>query len=275
MLRAPAVCSLLVLLLLPFAVRAADAPPDVDRRVAAHLASLRPQFDPRVNDTLDRIDGLARRLLAARSYLRLRGSLAERWSWSQAEIERYAGSPLQRALDAEIARVRAAFESENPGYTLWVNPEVRSLELQVARWNENVSVAAAADALLTDVRAAVSHADAPAAGTPAAREWFAGLLRSAVPRPTPTLAAPGLSRHGRMQAVDFQVRQGDRTVAAPSAGDVETVWEAGGWCERLVRAVRLASDRFEGPLVTPNEPWHYEYRAAENVVASARSAPLR
>jgi hypothetical protein len=244
----------------------------VDGRVRAHLASLRGDLDPRAVATLDRVDGLDRQLLAARSYLRAGATLGERWGWSQAQIDRYEGSALQRALESEIARVRAAFEAENPGYTLWVNPQVRSVELQVERWNENPSVAASAEAMLAVIRREVAASKAPKPGSAAAREWFSAQLRSAVPTPTPTLAAPGLSRHGRMQAVDFQVKQGERIVAGPSQADIAPVWEAQGWCERLVRAVRLTSARFEGPLVTPNEPWHYEYEAPADVVV-ARTGP--
>jgi hypothetical protein len=255
-------------LLLPsWTTRATDNTPVVDGRVRAHLASLREGLDPRAAETLDRIDGLDRQLLAMRSYLRAGASLGERWSWSQAQIDRYEGSALQRALESEIARVRAAFAAENPGYTLWVNPQVRSVELQVERWNENPSVAAAATAMLASIRREVASTEAPNPGGATARDWFSGRLRSAVPTPTPTLAAPGLSRHGRMQAVDFQVKQGERVVAGPSQADIGPVWEAQGWCERLVRAVRTASDRFDGPLVTPNEPWHYEYEPEEELAA--------
>lgn len=240
----------------------------VDARIEAHLDFLRQQFDPRVVATLDRIDGLGRRVLAARSYLRVHSSIAERWSWSQAQIDRYEGSPLQRALDAEIGKVRAVFEAENPGHTLWVNPQVRSVEQQIERWNANPSVAAAADSMLGTLRSAMAAGRAPPVGTARGRDWFVEVLRGTVPNPTPALAAPGLSRHGRMQAVDFQVQRGDRIIAGTSRDDVERVWEAQGWCERLVYAVRAASDRFEGPLVTPNEPWHYEYRAEAAVVAA-------
>ena len=241
-----------------------------DARVAAHLASLRATLDGRAVDALDDIDGLGRRLLAARSYLRAGDAFDGRWSWSQAEIERFEGSPLQRALDAEVARVRAAFEAQNPGYSLWVNPQVRSVELQVQRYNDNATVTAAATTMLAHVRKAVTSPDAPAPGNAVAREWFSSLLRSARPSPIPTLAAPGLSRHGRMQAVDFQVKRGDRTVAGPSYAHVAPVWERQGWAQRLARAVHATSDRFNGPLATPNEPWHYEYQPPERMVRDDR-----
>ena len=116
--------------------------------------------------------------------------------------------------------MRAAFEAENPGYTLWVNPQVRSVELQVERWNENASVAAAAESMLDDAPPSRSpRRMRPGPAAPAAREWFSGRIAfTPCRRPTPTLAAPGLSRHGRMQAVDFQVKQGERIVAGPEPG---------------------------------------------------------
>jgi hypothetical protein len=241
----------------PSYAAAAGDPVASDARIARHLAEVCATLDPRAAATLERIDGLGPRLLAARSYLRV-GAIGERWSWSQAEIDRYQGSALQRALDAEIDRVRAVFEKHNPGYTLWVNPQVRSVEVQLQRWNENATVAAAGASMLERVRREL--ATAPTVDeTGSGRQWLESLLRSTWPTPTPTLAAPGLSRHGRMQAVDFQVKKGDTTVAGPSYADVRRVWEAQGWAERLRRAVRTAGDRFKGPLTTPNEPWHYEY----------------
>jgi len=73
------------------------------------------------------------------------------------------------------------------------------------------------------------------------------------------IAAPGLSPHGRMRAIDFQVHQGGRVVAGPSTPAIATDWEAGGWAAKLDAAVRAASNRFVGPLANPHEPWHYTY----------------
>jgi hypothetical protein len=251
------------------ATASATTSADVEARLRAHLRSLHEQFDPRVISALGRIEGLGRKLLAARSYVRAGSSLAERWSWSQDRIDRYEGSALQRALDTEVAKVRAVFEAENPGHSLWVNPQVRSVEQQLQRWNANDSVAAAAESMLSRLRLRIAAPGAPTPGTQAAAKWFADVLSTTAPDPTPTLAAPGLSRHGRMQAVDFQVQRGDRIIAGTSQGDIARAWEAEGWCERLAYAVRKASDRFEGPLGPPNEPWHYEYRPPAGLVPHA------
>ncbi len=234
-------------------------PAEADDLVAAHFAALHDSLDARVAAALDRIESLGPRLLAARSYLRSAAHLAERWSWTQAQIDAYQGSPAQLALDAEIARVREAFEAGNPGYTLFVNPQVRSLDIQLQHWNENRSVADAGHHLLEALRAIVVTEGFPAPGTVEARVRFESMLKAHQPQPTPALAAPGLSPHGQMHAVDFQVRQGALTVAGPSASQVQTVWVGQGWRDRLESAVRRASDKFRGPLQNPDEPWHYDY----------------
>lgn len=203
-----------------------------DDLVAAHLAVLHDTQDARVAAALDRIESLGPRLLAARSYLRSAARLPERWSWTQEQIDAYPGSPAQVALDAEIARVREIFEAGNPGYTLFVNPQVRSLDIQLQRWNENRSVADAGNHLLETLRAIVGTEGFP---------------------------APGLSPHGQMHAVDFQVRQGALTIAGPGTSQVQTVWVDQGWRDRLESAVRRASDKFRGPLQNPDEPWQYDY----------------
>jgi len=212
--------------------------------------------DARVASVLPRIEGVGPRLLALRSYLRSGERLAERWSWSQEQIAAYAGSPEQQELDAEIARVRAEFEQANPGYTLFVNPQVRSLDIQLANWGRNESVAAAAGRLLQD---AITHfRGRPAVGTEGAAA-LAAFLHGYVPEPTPTVAAPGLSPHGQMRAIDFQVHRGDEIVAGPDTRTVDTTWLQQGWGGRLDAAVRAASRQFIGPLASPREPWHYTY----------------
>jgi hypothetical protein len=230
-----------------------------DDLVAAHLAVLHDALDARAAAALDRIESLGPRLLAARSYLRGATHLAERWSWTQAQIDAYEGSPQQAALAAEIARVRQAFEAGNPGYTLFVNPQVRSLDIQLQHWNENRSVADAGNHLLEALRVIVGAEEFPAPGTAEARARFESTLKAHQPRHTPALAAPGLSPHGQMHAVDFQVRQGALTVAGASTSQVQAVWVGQAWRDRLESAVRRASDKFRGPLQNPDEPWHYDY----------------
>lgn len=213
------------------------------------------KMDARVAEMLPRIDGTGGRLLALRSYLRSEGHLSERWSWTQEQIAAYEGSIERQELNAEVQRVREAFEQSNPGYELFVNPQVRSLDIQLANWNRNESVAAASVRMLQD---AIAHLGTTS-GKAASEAMLETFLESYAPEPVPTLAAPGLSPHGQMRAIDFQVHRGGEIVAGPDTQTIASAWERGGWAARLDTAVREASRKFIGPLVSPREPWHYTY----------------
>jgi hypothetical protein len=247
--------ALLVLLL----ASCTDAPaqgPSSDP-VATLIDAIAAEEDPRIVAALARIDGTDRRALALRAYLRVGPGIAERWSWSAAQITTFGQSPESRAMQAQIDGVRQAFIAANPGFDLWVNPDVRSLDIQLANWNRNVSVASASAGLLDALRkwhdSALVHAMSPAERRRAARKF----LQDFVTTPAPTIAAPGLSAHGQMRAIDFHIRKGGRTVAGP--GSAPGNWHAAGWAQRLQSAVRAGSDQLEGPLQRPQEPWHYTY----------------
>lgn len=198
--------------------------------------------------TLEHIVGTPRQLLALRSYLRVR-DLEHRWSWTDAQISDYRESPEQLLAQQALAHVQARFSERNPGYALYVNTRVRSLDTQLARWNTNASVGAAADALDKDAEVACKT---DASG-------FAQWLQGWQPPMPATLAAPGLSSHGQARAFDFQVQQGDRIIAGTDSGSIDTDWEAGDWAERLAQAIQDAGPAFEGPLCSPWEPWHYTF----------------
>jgi hypothetical protein len=221
--------------------------------VALEIAA---KVDARVAEVLPRIDGTGGKLLALRSYLRSSERLAERWSWSEPQIAAYEGSVEQRELNAEIQRVREVFERSSPGFQLFVNPRVRSLDSQLASWNRTGSVAAASTRLLQD---AYAHMGDAVGDVVQAAPMLEAFLEAYVPDPVPTVAAPGLSPHGQMRAIDFQVHRGEEIVAGPDAQSIEPVWTQGGWAARLDRAIHEASQKFIGPLVSPREPWHYTY----------------
>lgn len=213
---------------------------------------------------LMRIDGVPRKLLALRSYLRADKDLALRWSWTEEQIRAYQASPEYARAMREITRVQRRFAELNPGYQLFVNLDVRSLDLQLLRWNENASVGVAADSLV----ASASLACKPGG------QGFAAWLAAWQPSPPPNLAAPGLSPHGQARAFDFQVKQGDVLVAGTDARRIAQDWTRSGWTERLRRAVNEASPAFVGPLRAPNEPWHYAY-APERLPSGDPPAPVR
>lgn len=250
---------LAVVAIFAVAPRVALAATNADATVAQLIIDLGAALDGRAMAALESIDGSGRRLLALRSYLRSHRNLGDRWSWTEEQIRAYEGSAEQRELQQEIERVRAAFVAANPGFQLWVNPQVRSLDVQLEHWNENESVERAGAKLLVDLKAFLASFSPAGASPTEARSLADEFLRSYLPSPAPTLAAPGLSAHGQMRAVDFQVHRGDTVIAGPSASSIAADWDAGGWAGRLDNAVRSASQRFIGPLVNPREPWHYTF----------------
>ena len=151
------------------------AAPDTDP-LSSYVTAISAQLDPRVAQTLVQLVGTDRQLLALRSYLRSAPHLAERWSWTQEQIEAFEGSPEQRDLQQEIDRVRTAFVAANPGFELYVNSQVRSLDVQVEHWNSNESVKAAAREILATVQELIISPDFIANCYEKAREAIKELL---------------------------------------------------------------------------------------------------
>ncbi len=103
---------------------------------------------PPANEALEQIPDLGRKLLALRSYVRAGSGLADRWSWTEEKIKAFQGSTEQQALLAEVAAVSAHFAEANPGYELYANTRVRSLDVQIGSWNRNESVGIEGAAIL-------------------------------------------------------------------------------------------------------------------------------
>ena len=70
---------------------------------------------PPSGEALPKIPDLGRKLLALRSYLRYGPKIAERWSWTDADIKAFQGSPEQKRLLADIAAVNRAFHGGQSG----------------------------------------------------------------------------------------------------------------------------------------------------------------
>lgn len=227
-----------------------------DARTRQCMTTLTRALPANVSDAMKHIDGPRRRLLALRSYLRNRDALADKWSWSAEQIARYQASSEARLVQLELANITRRFEVSNPGHTLYVNSQVRSLDAQISKWNENESVGAAAKALQ---KAAARSAPRDGCSSPESAETFRQFLGGWHAPRAPTLAAPGLSKHGQARAFDFQVKRGDAIVAGTESSRSISAWDKAGWTERLRNAVTGASGKFKGPLKMPYEPWHYEY----------------
>jgi len=255
--RWPAV-ALLVIAIAPLPSAALAQSCSRNSPVDTQLLRLAQEEGLQVMQAIQRIQGTGRRLLALRSYVRSHDTLKGRWSWSQALIDQYRQSREYHDLLNEIEKIRARFEADNPGVELYANTEVRSLDQQLQRWNENESVgriaASLASALCQRFEAKDADALSPAALREALLHWQ--------PTSPPPLAAPGLSLHGQARAIDFQIHKGTRVIAGPEVAKIASTWEAQGWSAKLHAAVSAVSDKFKGPLKMPNEPWHYEYTAA-------------
>jgi len=221
---------------------------------AAWVAVASHGLDERAVAALERIDGVERRLLALRAYLRAGDSLARRWSWSERTLADYPSSAEGRRAAADIDAVAAAFAARNPGSTLIVNREPRSFERQLAHWNENLTVARVAASLAR----ALQHQFANRSDPPAADELRQALV-DWVPAVAAPLAAPGLSAHGQGRAFDFAVAQHGIIVAGLDAASARHQWDAAGWTGKLHAAAEASGRPFEGPLQSPYEPWHYTY----------------
>lgn len=220
-------------------------------QIAAALAP------PPSGEALALIPDPGRKLLALRSYLRAGPAIAARWSWTEAEIKAFQGSPEQKALLAAIAAVNAHFKAANPGYELYVHATVRSLDEQVGKWNANDSVGAAGAEILKAYMAAFGEAALEPAGAEARK--LGNWLRGFQPTKRANLAAPGMTLHGRANAIDFQVMKDGSIHAGANTKQVESVWRAEGWDVKLKASVDAAGPAFSGPLTNPDEPWHYDY----------------
>lgn len=241
----------------PEASPSAAAPVGPGGRLETYTRAAADGLAPEQREALGRVEGEARRLLALRGYLRAGRDAGSRWAWSRERIESYEKSAEYASALAEVEKVRRAFEAANPGYTLRVNTNVRSLDEQLSKWNEADSVARAGEELLARAREEVGGASYGEGAAEADVRRFEGFLRGAGTGVTPTLAVPGLSPHGQARAFDFQVMRGTQLVAGPSGA---SAWDAAGWTAKLQEAVGRASTKFSGPLASPREPWHYDYR---------------
>jgi hypothetical protein len=253
MVRRTSIVATIALLLAPLQVALASSDEALDKYLQ-HIAASLPK---KAATTLQKIEGTPKRLLAARAYLRAGDDLHARWSWSTDEIQDHTRSPEYRALLAETDEVRSRFEAQNPGYTLYANTEARSLELQITRFNTNKSVGKVAATLHKQALAEISKPDYGSPERADSVQHFKAFLERWRPPTAAPLAAPGISRHGQLRAIDFQIMKGGAIVAPTDTGTVKRNWDAPGWTKKLQAAV--AGSNFRGPLQSPYEPWHYEY----------------
>lgn len=197
-------------------------------------------------------------LLAIARYLR-KGTafVAANWVWSDEQIAAYKSTPRAAEVHVAVEAVDREFRALAEGFHLSVKGP-RGLDEQVSKWVSNLKVRERARLILSHCASRIAQLpDSPdAASIGAFRRHIGEFDVTGLP-----LAAPGLSDHGQMQAVDFQVvRTSDgKVVATPEIRAIPLQWEKSGYTELLIKAVKQAGNRFVGPLRPPAqyEPWHY------------------
>jgi hypothetical protein len=215
-------------------------------------------LDKKVQGALDDIDGTPRKLLALKYYLN-RKSIKGSWAWTNKEMAAYRRSVDFRLANAEVDKVISLFQRTYPGHTLKTTKLARSLEDQIGLWNKTKSVAGASANLMKQAIKAMSTKAYPDTATKQSLAKFQKFLRDHSSKPVPTVAVPGLSHHGQLRAYDFIIWQGDKILAGSDGASIRNQWNGAGWGSKLRAIIYTASSKFDGPLQSPNEPWHYTY----------------
>jgi|HigsolmetaAR204D_1030405.scaffolds.fasta_scaffold00242_32 hypothetical protein len=249
----------LMLVLAMLSVQASEHEPRVPASLGSHMSALIETLPPVAQRALQRVGDEERKLLALRAYIRAGAELPGRWTWTARQVGSFKASAEYERLLMAVQAVTDEFERRNPGYSLYTNLEVRTLAVQLERWNENPRVGRTARELWRAAERELARRNYPNHATPQSRERFEQFLRGWIPHTPAPLAAPGLSAHGQLRAIDFQIVRNGAVVAGPEVTTVESVWERGGWREKLHAAVVASGAPFRGPLAVPNEPWHYTY----------------
>jgi hypothetical protein len=211
-------------------------------------------FPHKVQEALELIGEPTHQLLALRRYIRKAKDLNKQWVWSAEQIHTYEAGPEFGKVQHQIQIVKEKFATLNPGYTLGVSP-IRDLKRQVRLWNGNKTVHRAGDDL--EQKCLLEIANYPEAPDAIAIEKFRKFLGQCSVDPEPTSAAPGLSDHGQMNAIDFVVFKDKTKIADTKSATIGTDWDKPGWTDKLKNAVTLSGSQFKGPLQHPREPWHY------------------
>lgn len=253
---------------------------DVNEKLQVYFDELAATFPEKVQNALKKIrdfrseknplpaQKVALQLLALWKYIKAK-NLDAKWVWSD-ELLRAYPAPVRDG----IKKITEEFEvlANSPSNPLYTSAKVtsikpftlghsdpRNLNKQVELWNNNTKTVpqAAEDIKRKCLLEIVDYPDLPDT------EKFRTFLKTCTVIPGTTNAAPGLSDHGHMNAVDFVVKQNDRTIAGTSTGKMKEKWDDPGWTQMLNTAVKNylmnnSSKLFsEDHLKNPREPWHY------------------
>ena len=250
-----------VLIQIPGQLLAKDQVRFNNQLLKVYLDSVVGELPEYVQKTLNRIPNFQRKILAANVYFRRADELERAWSWTAKEVAEYKLTAEYARMLVDIEQVKQEFTERNPGYHLRVNIGARSLETQIKKWNSVSSVGRAAREFIDSCRQEFSDSVYEAVPDSLSIERFRAFMERYEfhENRVPTVAIPGLSKHGQLRAFDFKVMKGRRMLAGANSATIPTKWDKAGWTEKLKEAVFAVSHRFEGPLPAPYEPWHYNY----------------
>jgi hypothetical protein len=74
---------------------------------------------------------------------------------------------------------------------------------------------------------------------------------------------PGTDTTWPRQCHRFPGDEEGRIYAGANSKQVESVWRAEGWDQKLKASIEAAGPSFSGPLINPDEPWHYDYAPSQ------------
>lgn len=215
-----------------------------------------------------RIPDQHRQLAALRGYLRFLESgknMDDVWAWDDERIKAYTGSKAQTIAKGYIDKARSKFDAlpgpSSNNYKLTARAKPRSLDEQVKLYNQNGSAKSAGKKIFEQVGRRMN--DFPMPPDVLHVEKFCYMVAQDVHGlPKITNATPGLSDHGHMNAIDFHVKKDGVKVLQSGGADG---WRASGMSDALKDATNSVNNDageiiFDGPLKSPDEPWHYQYR---------------
>jgi hypothetical protein len=232
-----------------------------DGKIKALMSAVATTLPGQVQQTLPKIQGLPLQVLALRRYLRIGNSATEKWAWTEQQYAEFNLSYAAVELRQSIEAVKAKFEGDNPGYILKTAAKFRPLDRQIHNFCASAKVRDAAvllgKAVLTEINSYADRIDDRAVGK------FREFLRSYQfsKHDEPSVAVPGISDHGRAQAIDFVIYKDGKEIAGPSTAQIKSIWTGQGFGEKLNQAVRGSANLFKRDhLKVPFEPWHYDMR---------------
>jgi hypothetical protein len=231
---------------------------------------------PPIFEVLHKIPQFERKILAIWAYKRFahKKDLATYWTWDQARIDEFESSDEHKPVDAAVAAVRKEFSAIKSGYKLSGSAHPRPLSEQIHYWKIRESVGKSANSLVSklDFELRGDEYTEDYAGYDKfcyllAVRWAGGVIKE------PTNAVPGLSSHGQMRAIDFHVKHEGKKVATSGGADN---WRTSGFDDVLRKSVKQVNQKygrtvFDGPLKSPDEPWHYTYIPVTSPESSADS----